>query len=64
MLVCIHVADWQYLPPVGHRPSFLIFPKPGCWEVSVQVGEHADSRITFVTKVVQIGEGPPLRRLN
>jgi len=45
------------------QPSYLIFSEPGCWEVSAQVGERADSRITFVTKVVQIGEGPT-RRLN
>ena len=48
---------------IGFQPSYVIFPKPGCWEVSAQVGERADSRITFVTKVVQIGEGPT-RRLN
>jgi hypothetical protein len=50
---------------IGFQPSYLIFPKPGCWEVSAQVGERADSKITFVTKVVQIGEGPAwTRRLN
>jgi len=50
---------------IGFQPSYLIFPKPGCWEVSAQVGERADSRITFVTKVVQIGGGPTwTRRLN
>jgi hypothetical protein len=50
---------------IGFQPSYLIFPRPGCWEVSAQVGERADSRITFVTKVVQIGEGPAwTRRLN
>ena len=48
---------------LGIQPSHLIFSEPGCWEVSAQVGERADSRITFVTKVVQIGEGPT-RRLN
>jgi hypothetical protein len=50
---------------IGFQPSYLIFTKPGCWEVSAQVGERADSRITFVTKVVQIGQGPTaVRRLH
>jgi hypothetical protein len=47
---------------IGFQPSYVIFPKPGCWEVSAQVGDRADSKITFVTKVVQIGEGPAARR--
>ena len=47
---------------IGFQASYLIFPTPGCWEVSAQVGEHDDSRMTFVTRVVKIGEGPTWRR--
>jgi hypothetical protein len=37
------------------QPSALIFPTPGCWEVTSHVGQSA---LTFVTRVVKIGEGP------
>ena len=43
----------------GFQVSYLIFPIPGCWEVTGHVG---DSSVTFVTKVVRIGEGPSWRR--
>lgn len=43
---------------IGFQASYLIFPAPGCWEVNAQVDEREDSRITFVTRVVKIGEGP------
>jgi hypothetical protein len=46
----------------GFQASYLIFPTPGCWEVSAQVGERADSKIEFVTKVVKVGDGPGWRR--
>ena len=36
-------------------PTSLIFPTSGCWEVTGRVGEI---RLTFVTLVVMIGEGP------
>jgi hypothetical protein len=41
----------------GHKfqPSSLIFPTPGCWEITSRVGQSA---LTFVIKVVKIGEGP------
>jgi hypothetical protein len=42
-------------------PSYLIFPGPGCWEVTAQVGNRADSKLTFVTKVVKTGDGPSWR---
>jgi hypothetical protein len=47
---------------VGFQASYLIFPTPGCWEVTAQVGDREDSRITFITKVVKLGEGPAWRR--
>jgi len=43
----------------GFQVSYLIFPTPGCWEVTGRVG---DSSVTFVTKVEKIGEGPPWHR--
>lgn len=46
---------------VGFQSSYLIFSSPGCWEVTAQVGERADSRLVFITKVVKVGEGPALR---
>jgi hypothetical protein len=39
-------------------PSYLIFPTPGCWEVNAQIGDVEDSKLTFVTRVVKIGNGP------
>jgi hypothetical protein len=47
---------------IGFQASYLIFPTPGCWEVTAQVEGRDDSRITFVTRVVKIGEGPAWRR--
>jgi hypothetical protein len=46
----------------GFQASFLIFPTPGCWEVTAQIGDRADSKITFVTRVEKIGDGPEWRR--
>jgi hypothetical protein len=43
----------------GFQATYLIFPTPGCWEVTGHVG---DSTVTFVTKVVKIGAGPSWRR--
>jgi hypothetical protein len=40
---------------IGFQASYLIFPTPGCWEVTAQVTGHDDSRMTFVTRVVKIG---------
>jgi hypothetical protein len=46
----------------GFLASYLIFPTPGCWEVTAQIDDRADSRITFVTRVEKIGDGPQWRR--
>jgi hypothetical protein len=46
----------------GFQASYVIFPTPGCWAVSAQVGELGDSKIEFVTRVVKIGDGPGWRR--
>ncbi|MET1082342.1 MAG: hypothetical protein ABWY12_04710 [Burkholderiales bacterium] len=42
----------------GFQSSALIFPTPGCWEVTGHVGTAS---LTFVTLVHRIGEGPLTR---
>jgi hypothetical protein len=44
------------------QPSYLIFPTPGCWEVTAQLGTREDSAVTFITNVIKIGDGPAARR--
>jgi hypothetical protein len=39
----------------GFQATALIFPTPGCWEVTGRVGTAS---LTFVTLVERIGEGP------
>jgi hypothetical protein len=43
----------------GFHPTALIFPTPGCWEVTGRVG---DVSLTFVVNVEKIGEGPSWHR--
>ena len=43
----------------GFQATYIIFPTPGCWEVTGRVG---NSSVTFVTKVVKVGDGPTWRR--
>ncbi len=45
--------------PEAWLPSYLIFPTPGCWEVTGRIGEAS---LTFVTRVIKIGDGPTWRR--
>lgn len=40
---------------IGFQPIYLVFPMPGCWEIT---GRVADASLTFVTIVEKIGEGP------
>jgi len=42
----------------GFQASALIFPTPGCWEVTGRVGAAS---LTFVTLVQRIGEGASSR---
>lgn len=46
----------------GFLASYLIFSTPGCWEVTAQVGDRVDSKMTFVTRVEKIGDGPAWQR--
>jgi hypothetical protein len=43
----------------GFQATYLIFPTPGCWEVTGAVG---DARVTFITRVVKIDDGPAWHR--
>ena len=43
----------------GFQATYIIFPTPGCWEVTGRVG---NSSVMFVTKVVKVGDGPTWRR--
>jgi hypothetical protein len=39
----------------GFQATALIFPRPGCWEVTARLG---DARLRFITLVEKIGDGP------
>jgi hypothetical protein len=39
----------------GFQPIYLVFPTPGCWEIT---GRVADASLTFIAVVEKIGEGP------
>ena len=40
---------------IGFQPIYLVFPTPGCWEITGRVGEE---KLTFVLLVEKVGEGP------
>jgi hypothetical protein len=42
----------------GFQPISLVFPTPGCWEIS---GGVSGQRLTFVLLVEKVGEGPDWR---
>ena len=44
---------------VGFQATALIFPTPGCWEVTGRVG---DTKLTFVTEVIEVEPGLHQRR--
>jgi hypothetical protein len=43
---------------IGFQPIYLVFPTPGCWEITDEV---SGGRLTFVTLVEKIAEGPSWR---
>jgi hypothetical protein len=45
-------------PGAGFQASHIVFASAGCWEVTAQIDDREDSKLTFVTRVVKIGEGP------
>jgi hypothetical protein len=46
----------------GFLASYLLFSTPGCWEVTAQVGDREDAKLTFVTRVEIVGDGPTRRQ--
>lgn len=44
----------------GFQPIYLLFPTPGCWEISAGVGAAA-TPLTFVVLVEKVGDGPSAR---
>jgi hypothetical protein len=46
------------LGDTGIQPSYLLFPTPGCWEITGMVG---DGKLTFIVLVEKIGDGPAWR---
>jgi hypothetical protein len=40
---------------IGFQPVYLVFPTPGCWEITGRVGE---AKLTFVLLVEKVGDGP------
>jgi len=40
---------------VGFQPTYLVFPTPGCWEITGRIGDRS---LTFVVFVEKIGAGP------
>jgi hypothetical protein len=51
-------ATGQLIAP-GFHATALIFPTPGCWEVTGRVG---DASLTFVLEVEKLGNGPAWHR--
>ena len=45
----------------GFQPMYLVFPTPGCWEITGIVGDAVDAAVTFVIFVEKIGDGPTWR---
>jgi hypothetical protein len=43
----------------GFQPIYLVFPTPGCWEIT---GGIRDASLTFVMLVEKIGDGPSWRQ--
>jgi hypothetical protein len=46
------------LGETGIQPSYLLFPTPGCWQITGHVGEGS---LTFVVLVEKVGDGPAWR---
>jgi hypothetical protein len=44
---------------IGFQATSLVFSTPGCWEVTGHVG---DASLTFVTRVMKVGDGPAWRK--
>ena len=40
---------------VGFQPMYLVFPSPGCWQITGRIGDRS---LTFIVQVVKEGNGP------
>jgi hypothetical protein len=40
---------------IGFQATYLVFPTPGCWQITGQIGDRS---LSFVVEVEKIGEGP------
>jgi hypothetical protein len=36
----------------GFQASGLFFSTPGCWQITAQIGDREDSKLTFVTRIL------------
>jgi hypothetical protein len=43
---------------IGFQPIYLVFPTPGCWEIT---GRISEAKLTFILLVEKIGDGPSRR---
>jgi hypothetical protein len=39
----------------GFQATYLVFPSPGCWEITGRIGDRS---LTFVVRVEKVGDGP------
>jgi hypothetical protein len=44
---------------IGWQASYVIFPTPGCWQVT---GRVESASLSFVIRVAKVGDGPSWRR--
>ena len=42
--------NWEHHHQPNFKPSYLIFPTPGCWEVNAKIDGADNSKLTFVTR--------------
>jgi hypothetical protein len=40
---------------LGFQPMYLVFPSPGCWQITGRIGDRS---LTFVVEVIKEGNGP------
>jgi len=40
---------------IGFQASYLVFPSPGCWEITGRIGDRS---LTFTVLVERLGNGP------
>lgn len=43
------------LGPTNIQPASLVFPEPGCWEITGRIGTGS---LTYMVNVLKVGDGP------